>query len=83
MPANNHVIARMTAGAQLAIRLVWAPFAGVAHALRREIRRPAHSWQEVARNDVLLYFAPLVGAIDSVRHVWRTRHQRHSSSQQQ
>lgn len=74
MPTNNHLAARLTASARLAIRLACAPFTGAARSIRQSLNRPAQSWQDVARNDVILYFAPLVGAIDGVRQVWQARH---------
>lgn len=73
MSTNNHLASKLAASVRLAVRLACAPFTGAARCIRQQLNRPANSWQDVARNDVLLYFAPLVGAIDGVREVWRHR----------
>jgi hypothetical protein len=58
------------------IYLACAPFSGAAKRIRLELHRPANTWRQVAGNDVRLYFAPFVGAVEGIREAWRTR--RHS-----
>jgi hypothetical protein len=55
------------------IRLACAPFTGAAKRIRLELDRPADTLRQVAGNDVRLYFAPFIGAVEGIREAWRTR----------
>lgn len=80
MKLNKYLRSHLKAHVALAPKLACAPFMGAARSIHQSISRPAHSWQDVARNDVILYFAPLVGAIDGVREFWKARHRKDRST---
>lgn len=77
-----HHTSHLSMRTRLAMKLACAPFVGAVHCISKEIRRPARNWQDVIRNDVRLYFAPFIGAINGVQEVWKKRNNQNQTPKQ-